>query len=228
MLANVAECTRGAEKRGVDFRRAPRYARRMQHTPNEKDIARFFAKVKVEDDPHPEFGTPCHMWTAAKTACGHGLIGWGFRDAPPNSGRARVMRRVYAHRVALELAGRKPPPYVPGGPEVSHKCHRAGCVNPDHLELLTPAQHQLEPDSGAQVAARKKQAMTHCKYGHPFDGNTKIVNGNRRCAICLTERERRRAQSRTPEQRSERARYMREYRKRKRAEAETPARDNQC
>lgn len=44
--------------------------------------------------------------------------------------------KVYAHHVFWTLANCKP---IPDGMEIDHKCCRPSCVNPEHLQVLTPA-----------------------------------------------------------------------------------------
>jgi len=46
-------------------------------------------------------------------------------------------KRVYAHRVAYEIANGS----IPDGAEVDHTCHRKLCVNAKHLRLATHKQN---------------------------------------------------------------------------------------
>lgn len=66
----------------------------------------------------------CWEWTGAKTSDGYGIIGEGGK----HSGN------LYAHRVAWEK-WRGP---IPEGAEVDHLCYNTSCINPDHLEPVTP------------------------------------------------------------------------------------------
>lgn len=84
------------------------------------------------------------------------------------------------HRFVYELL-RGP---IPKGLECHHTCHVRTCCNPDHIELLTRAEHRklvrIAPTNGYE----KK---THCPKGHPYDDeNTARYGGNnrRRCRIC--------------------------------------------
>ena len=47
-----------------------------------------------------------------------------------------------------------------------HLCHNSSCTNPDHIELMTQAdhirQHGLTGDWG-------QADKTHCPQGHPYD-----------------------------------------------------------
>ena len=146
-----------------------------------RERERFLIKIKIGDEPHPRLGTPCHWWTAMTTQAGHGQF--SFRG-----------KMIYAHRFAWEhISRRELPPFRHGGLELSHMCHNSGCVNVDHLELLTKSQHMMESDSGPQVHARRKRALTHCIRGHPLSGDNVLVrrNGTRNCRSCSADRSRR-------------------------------------
>lgn len=81
----------------------------------------------------PETG--CWVWTGAKGAGGYGRV----------AGRA-------AHRMMYELMVGPIPPRC----HVHHICRNVLCVNPDHLEVLTSAEHaSLHRASGAPRTAPK-------------------------------------------------------------------------
>lgn len=109
----------------------------------------------------------CHEWTGAKSV-GYGAI-WC------NTKR----QNIGAHRVAWELAhGRA----IPTDREIDHLCRNRGCVNPDHLELVTHRENIRRTES--EIA--RNMDKTHCKRGHPFDEeNTGTYSDGRRfCREC--------------------------------------------
>ncbi len=87
-----------------------------QRTPQARFEDRFWAKVDRSGD--------CWEWTASKIK-GHGHLG------AANGGTA------YAHRVSYELLVGP----IPAGMEIDHMCHNRGCVNPEHLRVVTPKQN---------------------------------------------------------------------------------------
>ena len=127
----------------------------------------------------------CVIWTAYINVDGYGTI------------RVANTRRN-AHRVAYELLIGP----IPEGMQLDHLCHTrdascAGgptcmhrrCVNPYHLEPVTPRQNTLRaPKSSATVNAAK----THCPQGHPYDeANTWVSKkGKRHCRTCLNDHQR--------------------------------------
>ncbi len=129
------------------------------------EIERFEAKFT------PEPNTGCWLWFGTTTHNGYGQFGVG-----------RKTKR--AHHVALRLYRGKT---LPSGMVTDHLCRVRECVNPDHLEFVTPGENIRRGLTG-DVQRRK----TECKSGHAFQGDNvylEPVTRFRKCRIC-----RRRAQ----------------------------------
>lgn len=93
--------------------------------------------------------TGCWDWTASKNL-GYGQIGAGGRGNGP----------LFAHRVSYEKhKGTIPPALV-----VDHVCRNRGCVNPDHLRLLTRGENVM---CGETIPARHA-AKDRCDNGHIY------------------------------------------------------------
>ena len=120
---------------------------------------RFWIKV----DKTPETG--CWHWTSTITTEGYGQF-WFNR-------RPRL-----AHRFAYEMMVGP----IPEGLVIDHLCRVRHCVNPSHMEPVTPAENNARGLSLSAANARK----THCKHGHPFTvDNTRFTPaGDRECLTC--------------------------------------------
>ena len=94
------------------------------------------------------------------------------------TGEGRHVPSQYAHRWSYEhFVGP-----IPDGYEIDHLCARPLCVNPAHLEPVTPAENKR----------RHGLRRTHCPTGHPYDYfNTRIFNGYALCMTCDREAHRR-------------------------------------
>lgn len=86
-----------------------------------------------------------------------------------------------AHRYSYQLHNGE----IPDGLQLDHLCMVKRCVNPAHLEAVTPKENIRRKD----VAYGTGSAKTHCPHGHPYDeANTSRRNGRRYCKACARNR----------------------------------------
>ena len=120
----------------------------------------------------------CWIWTPIISPSGYGK--WaGKVDGKRHYG--------LAHRFVWESI-RGP---IPNSLQLDHLCRVRACVNPRHLEAVTPRTNNLRSNSPSATFARR----THCNAGHEYnEENTRFRASGRRCRICdaLTHDEKRR------------------------------------
>ena len=107
--------------------------------------------------------TGCWEWTGPKR------LGYGLFTDDDNS-------TVSVHRKMWSLCRGS----IPTDREMHHTCRNKACCNPDHLLPVTDEEHR----SLDKVSSRR--GATHCKRGHPFEGENLHVNrkGRRVCRTC--------------------------------------------
>ena len=118
----------------------------------------------------------CWLWT--------GHLSGGY-------GRIRVNgTRVQVHRLAYEMLVGP----IADGLQLDHLCRDHRCVNPEHLEPVTPRVNYLRGVSPMAEQARQ----IRCKRGHPLTGaNVKRRGNKRECRACALDAQRaRRARNR--------------------------------
>lgn len=122
---------------------------------------RFWMKV---DKRGPD---ECWLWQGRTVGnAGYGQIGRSRGEGPP----------IRAHVLSLNLAGVEVPP----GFHVHHRCEMPSCVNPAHLEVLSPAVH-------LRLHHPKREACSIC--GTPYGRRDR--NHKPKCRPCDAARKRR-------------------------------------
>jgi len=121
-------------------------------------IERFVIKFRIDEQ------SGCWLWT-------------DYVDPQNGYGRFRMKVTTLAHRAAWELL-RGP---IPKGAYIDHRCRQKSCVNPEHLEPVTP---QMNSDRGP--AARRLYCV---KKGHPMtpENTGNRTDGRRYCRTCHQE-----------------------------------------
>lgn len=137
------------------------------------EVDRFWMKVDAAGD--------CWLWTGGLQGSGYG----GFQAERDGQRYATV-----AHRYAYQsLVGP-----IPDGLQLDHLCRVRTCVNPDHLQPVTPRENTLR----GNTFQRRNAAKTHCPQDHPYDEDntlryvTKRGVTARACRTCNREKMRRR------------------------------------
>lgn len=109
----------------------------------------------------------CWVWMGSRNVAGYGRI---------------VHRRKHyaAHRLSYNIFVGP----IPDGLHIDHLCKNKSCVNPSHLEAVTPRVNTLRSDCAAAVNARK----THCKRGHELTPDNIVrTRVGRNCLKCSRE-----------------------------------------
>lgn len=129
-----------------------------------KDLIRIFSKIEISTTLFYK-GDPCWIWIAGKDKDGYGLGKFQQKQH-------RIHRLLY--QVFVEP--------IPRALECDHLCRVRHCVNPIHIEPVTPRENQSRsPISITTINTQK----THCIRGHLLGGdNVYPSTGDRSCVIC--------------------------------------------
>lgn len=110
----------------------------------------------------------CWPWLGNVSRHGYGRF---RRDATPTGNEN-------AHRFSYRIAKGE----IPDGFQVDHLCRNTRCVNPAHLEAVTPRVNTLRSTNPTANNAK----LAECRRGHPFDADNTLMSPNGRQRICRT------------------------------------------
>ena len=132
---------------------------------------RFWSKVQ----PCPMSG--CWIWTGALFNSGYAELN---SERQPDGTR---MPPHLGHRLSFEALVAP----IGQGLQIDHLCRQRCCVNPAHLETVTPRENLRR--STAIVKFREwAAAITHCPRGHEYNERNTLLDkkGSRCCKACGT------------------------------------------
>lgn len=113
------------------------------------------------------------------TPCWHWLGSHRSHDSRPvtgNKGHTYAYRETYK-----QVMGRPCPPGV-----AHHRCENKWCVNPWHLDFITPSEHAREHDTLGTFHRTK----THCPQNHEYSRENTLIKKRgdgttfRQCRTC--------------------------------------------
>ena len=117
----------------------------------------------------------CWIWTGGRDQRGYAAQ---FEVDPKDTPRATHWALKYFRGIE-----------VPTGWHADHLCRVIACVNPWHLEPVTPEENVRRRDSGVPLVT---SAVTHCPNGHPRTPENRVMRGKYDiCRICERDKQRR-------------------------------------
>lgn len=185
LQAHCRECHReiGRKYQSRPEAKEKRRARYLLH--REDNLAKSRLYFREHYKPIERYAPLAERFRAKTRETESGCIEWTGCLSTQGYGRIRSNGVThYAHRLAYEWA--KGP--IPEGMQIDHLCRNRACVNPEHLEAVT---HQTNVARGVSPMADQKR-QTHCKRGHPLDGDNLYLTkaGKRQCRECIRLRSR--------------------------------------
>jgi len=125
------------------------------------DAERFCIRYAQDDNG-------CWVWMGALDKDGYGKFKIGSRT---DNSRRMVRPHRWSYEFAIGL--------IPDGMQIDHLCRNRACVNPAHLEAVTPLENHRRG---------LRALFPVCPKGHAIEGRNEVKRkGGHRCRICFNE-----------------------------------------
>ena len=131
---------------------------------------------KFESKYTPEPNSGCWLWIGAISPSASGKHPYGVFQVE--------QKLKMAHRVSYEMT--KGP--IPNGLQLDHLCRVTLCVNPAHLDPVTPKEN-IRRGRTSDSARKTQLSKTHCPQGHAYAAENLYLkpNGGRECRQCVRD-----------------------------------------
>jgi hypothetical protein len=138
-------------------------------------VGRLLAKEVVQRKRQSEWqfrvdSKGCWQWLRVLSTRGYAMMS--------HKSKMSMAHRVFYSKLKMSISVK----ISDGSLCIDHLCRNRWCVNPAHMELVTPKENTLRGESFAAKNSRK----TYCQRGHSYSGHNLIINkrGYRICREC--------------------------------------------
>lgn len=138
------------------------------------------------------------LWSKASRNEETGCLEWQAYVMPNGYATMSYYKKTtVAHRLALKFSGRE----IPEGMWVDHLCRNRRCINPDHLDIVTPRENTLR-GVGPDILRKRRASVVECPQGHAYSPENTYTSksGKRHCKTCAKSRHK--ARIKTPERKA--------------------------
>lgn len=168
----AVDCNLGAKSSGFCSSHYMRIWRHGSPYKGNRPYAKGSERERLMTFVNLDLNSGCWNWNGAKDKKGYGTY---HKDKKPTP----------AHRFSYELFNNKS---IPQGLYIDHICRNPSCVNPSHLDPVTPKENQYRSPITLATINKNKEV---CPKGHIYDADNTYIRPNnkgRKCRKCNAER----------------------------------------
>lgn len=167
---------REANKEEIAAKRLQSLKQQPRESIRQSEQIRFWEKVYKEPGENA-----CWLWEGKRSKGRRATDAYGqFCIVDFETGKQKIR---YVHRYAYEISKG----LIPEELEIDHACNVTTCVNPDHLDPVTPQENVRR---SVRRGTNRNIKKMHCPKGHPYSGENLYIRpdlGGRGCRTCMAQ-----------------------------------------